>query len=142
MGLASAKPLLAVIALTLAVIATPVVFFSRACKPVVEQYEPVSSDGFTVFMKVSGRVSWDDKGVPSGGPVDSLSIGGENLNGGIVRYDIDLTDGLIEGGFILTKKYGTIMVKAGPNFNASFLLTPTQKRKFKELVKYGREPDN
>jgi hypothetical protein len=90
-----------------------------------EKYEPISTSDFKVDLQLIGRTSWDDNGVVSGGPIASLSFGG---------HEIELKDKMITGGFISTKDYGKIMLKA-EGMAMTMLLTSSQQKKFKELIK-------
>lgn len=92
----------------------------------MEQYEPVSSSEFNVDMQLKGRVEWDASGVANGGPIVGLSFWG---------HDIELTDNMIKDGFISTRNYGKLQIKAGEGFGMQLFLTPTQQRKLKELAK-------
>ena len=60
----------------------------------------------------------------SGGPVDSFSFWGRK---------IELTSKNITAGFLSTKDYGKIMIKANSNGSVHIELTPSQQKKIKQL---------
>lgn len=94
--------------------------------PTQEQYEPITTADFQPNMQLSGEIRWDANGLVSGGPVDSFSFWGQ---------DIELTSNMITDGFLSTKDYGKILIKANGNGSMHIELTPSQQIKIKQLKK-------
>lgn len=91
-----------------------------------EKYEAVTTADYEPDMKLSGRIEWDKNGLANGGPVDSFSFWGQN---------IELTSNMITNGFLSTKDYGKIMIKTNPDFSMHIELMPSQQKKLKQLKK-------
>ena len=98
---------------------------SDANQPVSEeQYEAITTTDFEPNMQLSGEIRWDRDGLVNGGPVDSFSFWG---------HDIALTSNMITEGFLSTKDYGKILIKANSNGSMHIELTPSQQTKIKQL---------
>jgi predicted small lipoprotein YifL len=91
-----------------------------------EKYEAISIADYEPNMELSGRIQWDANGLVNGGPVDSFSFWGQK---------IELTSNMITDGFLSTKDYGKIMIKANSNGSMRIELTPNQQKKIKQLKK-------
>jgi hypothetical protein len=91
-----------------------------------EKYEAVAIDDYEPNMELSGRIQWDKNGLANGGPVTSFSFWG---------HESELTNNMITNGFLSTKDYGKIMIKANPDFSMHIELTPSQQKKLKQLKK-------
>lgn len=91
-----------------------------------EKYEAVTTADYQPNMELSGRVEWDKDGLAKGGPVDSFSFWGQK---------IELTTNMIVNGFVSTRDYGKILIKANPGFSMHIELTPSQQKKLKLLKK-------
>lgn len=94
--------------------------------PVEEKYEAIATADYDPNMELSGSIRWDANGLVNGGPVDSFSFWGQK---------IELTSNMITDGFLSTKDYGKIMVKANPNGSMHIELTPSQQKNIKQLKK-------
>jgi hypothetical protein len=92
--------------------------------PVEEKYEAVVTADYEPNMELSGRIQWDENGLVNGGPVDSFSFWGQKL---------ELTSNMITDGFLSTKDYGKIMMKANANGSMHIELTPSQQKKIMQL---------
>ena len=91
-----------------------------------EKYEAVAIADYEPNMELSGRIQWDANGLISGGPVNSFSFWGQK---------IELASDMITGGFLSTKDYGKIMLKANPDGSMHLELTPSQQKRIKQLKK-------
>ena len=89
-----------------------------------EQYEPITTAEYEPNMELSGRIEWDADGLVNGGPVESFSFWGQQ---------IELTSNMITNGILSTKDYGDILIKANSNGSMHIELTPSQQQKIKLL---------
>jgi hypothetical protein len=89
-----------------------------------EQYEPITTAEYEPNMELSGRIEWDADGLVNGGPVESFSFWGQQ---------IELTSNMITNGMLSTKDYGDILIKANSNGSMHIELTPSQQQKIKLL---------
>ena len=97
---------------------------SDATQAVSEQYEAITTADYEPNMQLSGEIRWDANGLVNGGPVDSFSFWG---------HDITLTSNIITDGFLSTRDYGKILIKANFNGSMQIELMPSQQTKIKQL---------
>jgi hypothetical protein len=90
-----------------------------------EEYKSLA--GVNCQLKASSRISWDADQFLNGAGV-GLSCEGQA---------VDLVDGKVANGWLVTKNFGKIRLKNSGGFGIDILVTPDQNEQMKKAFKKG-----